>query len=115
MCCAVQEQHSQSRGATAHENQQFLFHGESSVGRRAKYLLGFESRRHPGVLLQRAARVVVRGGVPLEFVHQLGDRLLHLYGHGCHCMLLTATLAVGADLPVEGHGTERSVRAGVLL
>lgn len=66
-----------------------------------KYLLRFESGRDPGVLLQRAARVVVRGGVPLEFVHELGYRLLHLDGHGCHCMLLPATLAVHADLPAE--------------
>lgn len=85
-----------------------------------KYLLGFESGRDPGVLLQRAARVVVRGGVPLEFVHELGDRLLHLHGHGRHCMLLTATLAVRADLPEGGHrgqggGPVRPARFPVLL
>lgn len=77
-----------------------------------KYLLGLESGRDPGVLLQGAARVVVRGGVPLEFVHELGDRLLHLHGHGGHCMLLAATLTVRADLPAEDRGTERSVRGG---
>lgn len=70
------------------------------------YLLRFESRWHPGVLLQGAAGVVVRGGVSLEVVHQLGDRLLHLYGHGCHCMLLAATLTVHTDLPAVDKMTE---------
>ena len=52
------------------------------------YLLRTEGGGDPGVFLQRAARVVVRGGVPLEVVHQLGDGLFHLQRHGCHNMLL---------------------------
>lgn len=68
-------------------------------GAKSKYLFWFEAWWDPGVLLQGAARVVVRGGVPLEVVHELGDRLLHLDRHGCHCMLLPTTLAVHTDLP----------------
>lgn len=78
---------------------------------RCQYLLRFESRWNPGVLLQGTAGVVVRRGVPLEVVHQLGDRLLHLYRHGCHSMLLTATLTVHTDLPtMEKHRERASVK-----
>lgn len=65
----------------------------------SQYLFWFESWWDPGVLLQRTPRVIVGRRVPLEVVHQLCDRLLHLYGHDCHCMILTATLTVHTDFP----------------
>lgn len=42
------------------------------------YLFWFETGRDPGILLKSAARVIVGCGVPLEFVQQLGNALLHL-------------------------------------
>lgn len=52
------------------------------------YLLRTEARGNPDVLLQCTSRVVIRGWVSLEVVHQLGDGLFHLQRHGCHNMLL---------------------------
>lgn len=51
------------------------------------YLLRTEAGWNPDVFLQSASGVIIRGGVPLEVVHQLGDGLLHLQRHGCHNML----------------------------
>lgn len=66
------------------------------------YLFGFEPGRHPGVFLQGAARVVVRRGVPLEVIQQLGHGLLHLQRDGRHSMILARTLTVQTDLPAHG-------------
>jgi len=68
------------------------------------YLLWLEAGGYPSVLFQGAAGVVVGGGVPLEVVHELGDRLLHLHGHGRQCMLLSPTLTVHTDLPEVEEG-----------
>ena len=82
---------------------------------RCKYLFRFESRWYPGILLQGTAWVIVWGWVPLEVVHQLGDRLLHLYRHGCHCMLLTTTLTVHTDLPImDKHKTKSVCQTSVI-
>lgn len=52
------------------------------------YLLRTEARGNPDILLQCTSRVIIRGWVSLEVVHQLGDGLFHLQRHGCHNMLL---------------------------
>lgn len=52
------------------------------------YLLRTEARGDPDIFLQCTSRVIIRGGVSLEVVHQLGDGLFHLQRHGCHNMLL---------------------------
>lgn len=52
------------------------------------YLLRTEARGNPDILLQCTSRVIIRGRVSLEVVHQLGDGLFHLQRHGCHNMLL---------------------------
>lgn len=65
------------------------------------YLFGLESRRDPRVLLGGAARVVVRDGVSLEVWYQLRHHLFQLARHRAHSMLLSHTLAVNTDLPVE--------------
>lgn len=69
-----------------------------------RYLFRLQPRRDPGVLLQGAARVVVRGRVPLEVKHEFADRLLHLQGHHRHHVLLLRALAVQADLPASSKG-----------
>lgn len=69
-----------------------------------QYLFGLQSRRHPGVLLQGAARVIVRGRVPLEVKHEFADGLLHLQGHHRHHVLLLRALAVQTDLPASSKG-----------
>ncbi len=65
------------------------------------YLFGLEPRWDPCVLLRGAAWVVVRDGVSLEVWHELRHHLLQLARHWTHGMLLSHTLAVHADLPVE--------------
>lgn len=67
----------------------------------ARHLFGLESVRDPCVLLRGAARVVVGDGVPLKVRHQLRHHLFQLARNGAHGMLLSHTLAVHADLPVE--------------
>lgn len=75
-----------------------------------RYLFRLEARRNPGIFLGGAARVVVRDGVSLEVGHQLGHHLLQLSRHRAHGVLLSHTLAVHADLPVE---TETVIGCGV--
>lgn len=69
-----------------------------------RYLFRLQPRRDPGVLLQGAARVVVRGRVPLEVKHEFADGLLHLQGHHRHHVLLLRALAVQTDLPASSKG-----------
>lgn len=78
-----------------------------------QYLFRFEAGRHPGVLLQSAARVIVRRGVPLKVVHQLGHGLLHLQRHDRHNMILTRTLTVQTDLPA-GNRKKKNTYKSVL-
>lgn len=70
-------------------------------------LFGLEPRRHPGVLLRGASRIVVRDGVPLEVGRQLRHHFLQLPGHGAHRMLFTHTLTVHTDLPVGEGRTQK--------
>lgn len=73
-------------------------------------LFRLESRWDPGVLLRGTARVVVRDGVSLEVGDQLRHHLLQLARHRTHGMLLSHTLAVHTDLPVEtGTGLKTSL------
>jgi len=65
------------------------------------YLLGLEPRWDPCVLLGGAARVIVGDGVSLEVWHQLRHHLFQLARHRAHGVLLSHTLAVNTDLPVE--------------
>lgn len=65
------------------------------------YLFGLESRWDPCVLLGGTARVVVGDGVSLEVWYQFRHHLFQLARHRAHGMLLSHTLAVHTDLPVE--------------
>ena len=65
------------------------------------YLFGLEPRWDPWVLLGGTARVVIRDGVSLEVWYQLRHHLFQLARHRAHDMLLSHTLAVHTDLPVE--------------
>ena len=78
---------------------------EKVVGLR--YLLRTEAWGHPHVLLQGTARVVIRSGVSLEVVHELGDGLLHLQRHGCHYMLLY-TKPQWTQVPLSRKQRQRS-------
>lgn len=65
------------------------------------YLFGLEPRWDPCVLLGGTARVVVGDGVSLEVRYQLRHHLFQLTRHSAHGMLLSHTLAMHTDLPVE--------------
>lgn len=66
-----------------------------------RYLFGLEPWWDPCVLLWSAAGVVVGDGVSLEVWYQLRHHLFQLARHRAHGMLLSHTLAVHTDLPVE--------------
>lgn len=72
--------------------------------RRLRYLLRTEAWGDPHVLLQCTPRVVIRSGISLEVVHELGDGLLHLQRHGCHYMLLYTEHLSGHRFPCQGNG-----------
>lgn len=65
------------------------------------YLFGLEPRWDPCVLLGGAARVIVGDGVSLKVRYQLRHHLFQLARNWTHCMLLSNTLAMHTDLPVE--------------
>lgn len=69
-----------------------------------RYLFRLQPWWDPGILLQGAARVIVRGGVPLEVKHEFADGLLHVQGHHCHHVLFLRALAVQTDLPAKSKG-----------
>ncbi len=75
------------------------------------YLLRTEAGGNPGVFLQCTSRVIIRGGVPLEVVHQLGDGLLHLQRHGCHNMLLYTNRFSGHRYSCRGNRQESEKEA----
>ena len=84
------------------------------VDLRLPHLFWAEARWGPGVFLQSTARVVVRGGVPLEVIHELGDGcLLHLQWHRCQNMLLPRALSAahyyGRSIGGWGGGGGRGV------
>ena len=73
-------------------------------------LLRTEAGGNPDVLFQRTSRVIIRGGVPLEVVHQLGDGLFHLQRHGCHNMLLYTDRFSGHRYSCRGNRQEGEQR-----
>lgn len=75
--------------------------GSASAPQCGCYLFGLEPRWDPWVLLGGTARVVVRDGVSLEVWYQFCHHLFQLSRHRAHGMLLSHTLAVHTDLPVE--------------
>lgn len=79
------------------------------------YLFGLEPRWDPCVLLRGAARIIVRDGVSLKVWYELRHHLFQLARNWTHCMLLSHTLAVHTDLPVETETALGLIPGGFLF